>query len=678
MGKKVCLACNDKAHCFRCKSRLDPAKTTTWGANKFCNNCVCANCTKVLKDGQFKPVNGVNFCNDCLCTSCHKPAGVDAFHLPNGKFCTNCVCYDCHNPFDERGYVERNNHKYCPDCLCKRCSVLLDKNAVSFNGTKFCRNCLCGECRQPLDNNVIATPSGTFHKYCACHRCSTPFNKQTPIEVQGNKYCVDCVCGDCTTPLDHSNTSARKGSRNYHIRCLCKRCENPFAGRPVTNYKGMQYCPDCVCGSCSSALHAYQFVPISGRNYCYSCVCAKCKTIFPPAFGQVVKAGEKSFCYGCSCTQCKKPLVERTGYIVNEISGAKHCVDCVCSRCEDVLVGNNYIKGDKKHCRSCICVSCEKPLSNVKAYIHSSRGKHCTDCFCARCEEVLAPGEKSTTSRYCRKCLCQKCSKPLDLLEISTCHSCQGKAVTQANAEKIEQAAATVAQVAQAKPAINKSDFKSTGNYTPPAAAAATSSPSHSHSSPLTVDTSLRTSSSSGLNKSDFRSTGSYSPTAASQTKINQPYVPVPSPVRSGYMPGSGSSSPKASANVAPASPTNSTNVAIGNCAECGTTLAGPGTSVSVNGAFYHKSCFTCFKCRQQLTSFTELNKKPYCQNCFRAATAPTCNGCKGGIVTGATLKALDAIWHPECFVCTACKKQFGKMGYTLEDGRPYHATCLE
>jgi hypothetical protein len=64
----------------------------------------------------------------------------------------------------------------------------------------------------------------------------------------------------------------------------------------------------------------------------------------------------------------------------------------------------------------------------------------------------------------------------------------------------------------------------------------------------------------------------------------------------------------------------------------------------------------------------------PYCGSCSQnpramqaaatgakpaAANVPRCKGCSQPVVVSQSVQALEALWHPEHFVCVTCKKPF-------------------
>ena len=59
-----------------------------------------------------------------------------------------------------------------------------------------------------------------------------------------------------------------------------------------------------------------------------------------------------------------------------------------------------------------------------------------------------------------------------------------------------------------------------------------------------------------------------------------------------------------------------------------------------------------------------------------RAMTGqPVCKGC-GNAIQGVYVTALGADWHPEHFLCAACRRPIGEASFYQHHGQPYHTEC--
>jgi len=104
--------------------------------------------------------------------------------------------------------------------------------------------------------------------------------------------------------------------------------------------------------------------------------------------------------------------------------------------------------------------------------------------------------------------------------------------------------------------------------------------------------------------------------------------------------------------------------------------LQGGGLLVRVDGKdIYHQNCFVCVTCKKSFTDFYwHYQGKPYCLNHFSEAQNLWCPGCNKLLDTEEAIDALNAVWHPQCFVCTVCRKPFDKTSYYDYNGKPYCA----
>lgn len=111
-------------------------------------------------------------------------------------------------------------------------------------------------------------------------------------------------------------------------------------------------------------------------------------------------------------------------------------------------------------------------------------------------------------------------------------------------------------------------------------------------------------------------------------------------------------------------------------CAACQKTIMGD-VSHAMNKK-WHIYCFVCTSCGVPVSDeYYENDGKAYCRRDYNRLFGSTCAGCKKPL-SGKKLKALDKEWHPQCFVCFKCKKQFPDMEYYDIDQQPYCETCYD
>ncbi|XP_054458978.1 leupaxin [Anoplopoma fimbria] len=110
---------------------------------------------------------------------------------------------------------------------------------------------------------------------------------------------------------------------------------------------------------------------------------------------------------------------------------------------------------------------------------------------------------------------------------------------------------------------------------------------------------------------------------------------------------------------------------AKGHCASCNKCIVGK--MITALGAVWHPEHFVCVACKVELstTGFFEREGQPYCDKDYHQLFSPRCAYCKGPIVQN-ILTALDQTWHPEHFFCTHCGGLFGPDGFLEKDGKPY------
>lgn len=108
-------------------------------------------------------------------------------------------------------------------------------------------------------------------------------------------------------------------------------------------------------------------------------------------------------------------------------------------------------------------------------------------------------------------------------------------------------------------------------------------------------------------------------------------------------------------------------------CSGCGCPIRGP--FVTAMGDSWCPDHFVCAnpQCGVKLIDigFVEEGGKLYCERDYERYLAPQCKKCNKSIL-GECVNALQAQWHPDCFLCTHCKLPIGGNQFHIEEGKPY------
>ncbi|XP_063873371.1 leupaxin-like isoform X5 [Scylla paramamosain] len=108
-----------------------------------------------------------------------------------------------------------------------------------------------------------------------------------------------------------------------------------------------------------------------------------------------------------------------------------------------------------------------------------------------------------------------------------------------------------------------------------------------------------------------------------------------------------------------------------GCCTACDKPIVGQ--VITALGKTWHPEHFTCTHCNQELgtKNFFERDGRPYCEQDYHDLFSPRCAYCNGPILDKC-VTALDKTWHPKHFFCTQCGNTFGDEGFHERDGKPY------
>ncbi|XP_061899765.1 four and a half LIM domains protein 2-like [Entelurus aequoreus] len=113
-------------------------------------------------------------------------------------------------------------------------------------------------------------------------------------------------------------------------------------------------------------------------------------------------------------------------------------------------------------------------------------------------------------------------------------------------------------------------------------------------------------------------------------------------------------------------------------CSACLRTILPGSKKMEHKGNSWHESCFTCKSCQQPVgtRSFVQKDANNYCLGCYGKHFALQCVHCEKPITTGG-VSYYDQPWHKECFVCIGCKQQLAGQRFTSRDDSAYCFDCF-
>ncbi|PWN53163.1 hypothetical protein IE53DRAFT_208782 [Violaceomyces palustris] len=113
-------------------------------------------------------------------------------------------------------------------------------------------------------------------------------------------------------------------------------------------------------------------------------------------------------------------------------------------------------------------------------------------------------------------------------------------------------------------------------------------------------------------------------------------------------------------------------------CANCGDPFLDPKAAGSAAGADPGLvSADEDGKIQAGGMAFVVHKGYPYCEKCHINLHKPRCKACKKPIVTD-LVSALNAKWHPECFVCKSCRRPFEDTSFYVKDGEAFDEECYK
>ncbi|KAJ6651473.1 hypothetical protein lerEdw1_020935 [Lerista edwardsae] len=99
---------------------------------------------------------------------------------------------------------------------------------------------------------------------------------------------------------------------------------------------------------------------------------------------------------------------------------------------------------------------------------------------------------------------------------------------------------------------------------------------------------------------------------------------------------------------------------------------------ISALNALWHPECFVCRECYTPFVngSFFEHGGRPFCEIHYHKQRGSLCSGCEKPI-TGRCITAMARKFHPEHFVCAFCLKQLNKGTFKEQNDKPYCHPCF-
>ncbi|KNE56549.1 hypothetical protein AMAG_02350 [Allomyces macrogynus ATCC 38327] len=107
-------------------------------------------------------------------------------------------------------------------------------------------------------------------------------------------------------------------------------------------------------------------------------------------------------------------------------------------------------------------------------------------------------------------------------------------------------------------------------------------------------------------------------------------------------------------------------------CGGCKNVITRDTRVVAALGRKYHPQCFGCVRCGKNFPdkSFYVLNNEPYDKWCYHEANGSLCGGC-GHPIEGACACVVEGRFHPRCFCCAACGVALNDVYFAFE-GRAF------
>ncbi|KAF6203525.1 hypothetical protein GE061_001856 [Apolygus lucorum] len=115
----------------------------------------------------------------------------------------------------------------------------------------------------------------------------------------------------------------------------------------------------------------------------------------------------------------------------------------------------------------------------------------------------------------------------------------------------------------------------------------------------------------------------------------------------------------------------------FGTCENCHTNIKGQ--AVHALGKTWHPEHFICAACKKPISGqvFNVHDGKPFCEQDYSNKFLNKCRSC-GLPIKDVTIQALGANWHKEHFVCKSCSTPLAGQGFYERENNPFCQKCFE
>jgi len=112
-------------------------------------------------------------------------------------------------------------------------------------------------------------------------------------------------------------------------------------------------------------------------------------------------------------------------------------------------------------------------------------------------------------------------------------------------------------------------------------------------------------------------------------------------------------------------------------CAYCNDTVIG--SVMTALGKNYHPECFVCSDCFRQFPNgqFIDNEGSPFCEHCYNDLFAPKCEACAAAI-TDKCISIGDKKFHVPHFLCGGCGVRLAGQKFKEEDGEVFCMLCKD